>query len=332
MSNRGFLRTLGSQKTRRIEVQIMKWKSAVKWIVIPVSLFLAVCAAAQERPKITSISHLAVYTSDTAKSEHFYVHDLGTTKGGDPQNPAGVRYYFSAIQFVEVLPLPAGNSSINRFDHAGFNTTSAEGMRKYLGAHNVAVPAAVTKADDGSQYFEVKDPEGNRVQFVEPPPHPPAVPANPLSNHMIHVGYLVHDPAAEDTFYRGLLGFRPYWHGGMKDDVTQWISQQVPDGTDWVEYMVVAGPEKTGIPAAMSQETLGVLDHFALGVQNMEKAVNLLYEGDRLTAKHSPPQIGRDGKWQLNLYDPDGIRAELMEFQPSVKPCCSPFLAASPTE
>ena len=32
------------------------------------------------------------------------------------------------------------------------------------------------------------------------------------------------------------------------------------------------------------------------------------------------------------LYDPDGIRAELMEFQPSAKPCCSPFLAASPTK
>jgi len=54
--------------------------------------------------------------------------------------------------------------------------------------------------------------------------------------------------------------------------------------------------------------------------------------GERLTAKHSPPQIGRDGKWQYNLYDPDGIRIELMEFQPSMKPCCSPFLLPSPTE
>jgi hypothetical protein len=118
----------------------------------------------------------------------------------------------------------------------------------------------------------------------------------------------------------------------MKDDVTDWISLQVPDGTDWVEYMTVKGPEKSGIPPSMSQDTLGVLDHFALGVANIEQSMNLLYEGDRLTAKHSPPQIGRDGKWQLNLYDPDGIRAELMEFQPSVKPCCSPFLLPSPTK
>lgn len=310
----------------------MKSQGAAKFVAVNCFLLLTVCAFTQERPTITSVSHLSIYTSDTAKAEYFYVHDLGAMKGTDPQNPAGVRYYFNPIQFVEILPLPAGPPSINRFDHAGFNTASAEGMRKYLQSHGVAVPSNVTKASDGSQFFEVKDPEENRIQFVEPPAHPTPVPVNPLSKHMIHVGYIVHDPAVEDTFYRTLLGFRPYWHGGMQENETAWISQQLPDSTDWMEYMVVKGPEKPEIPASMSQETLGVFDHFALGVQNMEKSVNLLYEGDRLTAKHSPPQIGRDGKWQLNLYDPDGIRAELMEFQPSVKPCCSPFLLLSPTE
>ncbi len=312
----------------------MKVRAAV--VLAAMSLSLAVCAFGQvhtqERPKITSVSHLSIYTSDPTKTERFYVHDLGCLKGADPQNPLGVRYYFNAIQFVEVLPLPQGPASINRFDHVGYNIANAEGMRKYLESHGVAVPATVTSPSDGSQYFEIKDPEGNRVQFVQPAAHPTSVPTNPLSNHIIHVGYIVHDPATEDTFYRSLLGFRPYWHGGMKDDATDWISQQVPDGTDWIEYMTVKGPEKAGIPPSMSQDTLGVLDHFALGVPNVEKSMNLLYEGDRLTAKHSPPQIGRDGKWQLNIYDPDGIRAELMEFQPSVKPCCSPFLAPSPTE
>jgi catechol 2,3-dioxygenase-like lactoylglutathione lyase family enzyme len=299
---------------------------------VVISLFSLACAFSQERPKITSISHLSVYTSDAFKAEYFYVHDLGAMKGADPHNPAGVRYYFNPLQFVEVLPLPSGASSINRLDHVAYNTVNAEGLRKYLAARGIGTPPAITRASDGSEYFEVNDLEGNRVEFVQPPANPPSVPENPLSPHVIHVGYLVHDPSAEDTLYRALLGFRPYWHGGMKDDVTDWISQQVPDGTDWLEYMVVRGPEKTGIPPTMSQETLGVLDHFALGVPNMERAVTLLYAGERLTAKHSPPQIGRDGKWQYNLYDPDGIRIELMEFQPSMKPCCSPFLLPSPTE
>lgn len=293
---------------------------------------LAPGAICQERPKLTGISHLSVYTSDPAKAENFYVHDLGAVKGPDPENPAGVRYFFSATQFVEVLPLPAAPASVNRLDHAAFNTSDADGMRKYLQAHNIEVPSSVTKASDGSQYFDVKDPEGNKVQFVQPPMHPGPVSENPLSSRMIHIGYLVHDAGAEDAFYRTLLGFRPYWHGGRQEDVTDWVSQQVPDGSDWLEYMLVHGSEKTGIPASMSQEALGVLDHFSLGVENMEKSVTLLYQADRLTARHSQAQIGRDGKWQFNLYDPDGIRVELMEFQPAGRPCCSPFLLPSPTK
>ena len=292
----------------------------------------ALAQTPQERPKITSISHLSVYATDAAKAERFYVHDMGALKTADPQNLAGTRYYFNSIQFSEVVPLPQGSTSVNRLDHVGYNTTDVEGLRKYLGSHSVAVPSRVSKSSDGSQFFDVKDPEGNTIQFVQPPEHPMTVPENPLSKHVIHIGYLVHDPATEDTFYRTLLGFRPYWHGAMKADGLDWVSQQTPDGTDWLEYMLVKGPEKTGIPASMSQDTLGVLDHFSLGVHNMEKAVTLLYEGERVTGKHSPPQIGRDGKWQFNLYDPDGIRVELMEFQPVLKPCCSPFLLPSPTE
>lgn len=289
-------------------------------------------AVCQERPKVTGISHLAVYTTDPAKAESFYVHDLGAMKGPDPESPAGVRYSFSATQFIEVLSLPAGPASINRLDHAAFNTSDADAMRKYLQAHGVEVPSAVTKTGDGSEYFDVKDPEGNKVQFVQPLAQPALGSENPLSTRVIHIGYLVHDPSAEDAFYRTLLGFRPYWHGGMKEGLTDWVSQQVPDGSDWLEYMLVQGPEKSGIPGSMSQEALGVLDHFSLGVENMEKSVTLMYQGGRLTGRHSQAQIGRDGKWQFNLYDPDGIRVELMEFQPAAKPCCSPFLLPSPAK
>ena len=83
------------------------------------------------RPSITSVSHLAVYAADPAKAEAFYVHDLGAVKRPDPEDPAGTRYYFSPVQFVEVLPLPAGSGG-SRLDHAAFNVSDAEGMRRYL--------------------------------------------------------------------------------------------------------------------------------------------------------------------------------------------------------
>ncbi|MBV9074795.1 MAG: VOC family protein, partial [Acidobacteria bacterium] len=71
-------------------------------------LLLAHGAICQQRPKVTGLSHLGVYTTDPAKSERFYVHDLGAMKGPDPENSAGVRYSFSATQFIEVLPMPPG--------------------------------------------------------------------------------------------------------------------------------------------------------------------------------------------------------------------------------
>jgi catechol 2,3-dioxygenase-like lactoylglutathione lyase family enzyme len=300
--------------------------------IAAMSVLPACAQAPEERPPITGVSHLSVYTSDATKSAHFYIHDLGGVKRPDPENPAGVRYYFAPVQFVEVLPLPANQTNpINRMDHVAFNTTDAAKLRLYLAAHKVAVPPQVEKAADGSLWFQVDDPEGNHIQFIQPPANPEPVPANPLSVHIIHVGFIVHNRAAEDAFFQQVLGFRPYWYGG-REGKTEWISQQVPDGTDWLEYMVVAGPETKGIPTSMSQENAGVLNHFSLGVFNMEKSYDLLYAEDRLTAKHSPPQIGLDGKWQLNMYDPDGTRAEIMEFQPAVKPCCSEFTASSPTK
>jgi catechol 2,3-dioxygenase-like lactoylglutathione lyase family enzyme len=178
--------------------------------------------------------------------------------------------------------------------------------------------------------IEVTDPEGHVIQFVQPPRTPPKVASNSLSEHMIHFGLIVHDRAREDGFYRGVLGFRPYWAGGMKDDVPTWISLQLPDGRDWIEYMIVGAPEGRGPPPGMSRETLGVFNHFALGVANAEAAYTRLWTGDRLGPRDEAPKIGRDAKWQVNLYDPDGTRAELMEFHAVGKPCCSPFTAPDP--
>lgn len=288
-------------------------------------------AATPVRPPITGVSHIGLYAANAAKTDAFYAHDLGAMKGADPENPDGVRYYFAPTQFVEILPLPAKHG-INRLDHIAFVTADAEALREYLAAKKIKVPSHVQKGSDGSRWFDVHDPEGIKVQFVQVPPNPPKVPVNPLSDHIIHVGFIIHNRALEDTFYRDILGFRPYWYGGMTDDKASWISQQVPDGTDWIEYMVAGKPDGRGIPADMSQATAGVLNHFSLGIVNARTAYTLLWNGDRLKGQDGVPKIGRDAKWQLNLIDPDGTRAELMEFHAIGKPCCSPFTAADPKQ
>jgi catechol 2,3-dioxygenase-like lactoylglutathione lyase family enzyme len=304
-----------------------------------VLLSLALLAArvlaqsAPERPKIIGISHLAVYTSNPAATEHYYEQVIGAAKEPDPESPLGVRYAVSATQFVEVLPLPAG-AGVNRLDHIAFNTTDAEGLRKYLAAKTWAVPRTVEKGADGSFWFSVRDPEDNKVQFVQPAANAAAPNApNAVGHHIIHVGMLVHNRALEDTFYRNLLGFRPYWYGGMDDTKIDWVSEQTPDGHDWLEYMLTSGPSGSGIPATISRHQLGVLDHLSIGEVSVPDTYKELAAANRLRGEHdSAPKIGKDGKYQFNMYDPDGIRVELMNFHATEKPCCSAFTAKDPAE
>jgi catechol 2,3-dioxygenase-like lactoylglutathione lyase family enzyme len=287
--------------------------------------------AAPQRPKITGVSHLAVYAADPAATGKYFTEVIGAEKTSDPEDAHGVRYMIDATQFVEVLPLPAGEG-INRMAHSAYKTDNAEAMRAYLAAKGWKTPAKLTHGSDGSRWFAVHDPEGNEVQFVQPPAHPAAVDAPKLiGHHIIHIGFMVHDRAKEDTFYRGLLGFRPYWYGGMQDSHVDWVSQQTPDSRDWLEYMMTGNATDTGIPGDMTQFHLGVIDHVAIGVPSVEVAFKTLKAENRLMGKHDDaPKMGRDGKMQLNLYTPDDTRIEMMNFKATEKPCCSAFTAADP--
>jgi catechol 2,3-dioxygenase-like lactoylglutathione lyase family enzyme len=279
------------------------------------------------RPKITGISHLAVYTSDPAATEHFYRAVVGAAKLSDPENPKGVRYALSATQFIEVLPLPA-DAGINRLDHIAWKTEDAEGLRRYLSAKAWKTPPTVETGADGSRWFTVRDPEGNKVEFIELPHLPkPVVAPDAIGRHIIHAGFVVHSRAVEDTFYRDLLGFRPYWYGGMVEGRLDWVSQQTPDSHDWLEYMLNSSP-------TISQHDLGVLDHFSIGEDSVDAAYKTLKDGNRLAGvpNDGHTQMGKDGKGQFNFYDPDGVRVELMNFHATETPCCSKFTADDPEE
>jgi catechol 2,3-dioxygenase-like lactoylglutathione lyase family enzyme len=328
-NNDGMIHTVAQFQGNRGSFQMYGWGDATHLAFVSYQQLPAV-SGVTARAAITGVSHIAVYAADAARSERFYVHDLGAVAAPDPEAPNGHRYYFAPTQFVEVLPVPAGPPSINRLDHVAFTTTDAAQLRKDLAAQKVKVPKDVEHGTDGSRWFRVTDPEGNQIEFVQPPPSLPETYANPLSSHIIHVGFIVHNRELEDGFFRRILGFRPYWFGGMKDDNPTWVSQQVPDGTDWLEYMIVGTPDGRGIPPAMSGATLGVLNHFSLGVDNAEEAYTLLWKANRLDDQSNTPKIGRDAKWQLNLIDPDGTRAEVMEFHAIGTPCCSPFTATDP--
>jgi catechol 2,3-dioxygenase-like lactoylglutathione lyase family enzyme len=283
-------------------------------------------AAAITRPPIVGVAHIALKTKDLAASREFYGHYLGYQEAFSVDKPAGglLLTYFKVNdhQYIEIFPGLTGDAE-DRLMHIAFETTNARQLRDYLASRGVKVPDTLKPWDDGNLSFMTKDPDGHDVEFVQYMPGSlhaknfgKLLPAARISERIIHVGATVSDQAAADRFYKDILGFHEFWHGGRTDESVDWVDMRVPDGTDWMEYMLNS---KNPTPAQR-----GVMNHMALGVPSVDAGHKTLL-GRKLEMKQ-PPKIGRDGKWQLNLYDPDLTRAELMEPRPVEKPCCSVML------
>ena len=278
------------------------------------------------RPAIVGVAHIGLKTDNLAAARNFYGKMLGFQEPFTVDKPTGglMLTYFKINdhQYIEVFP-ELKDPGEDRLSHIAFETSDAKQLRDYLASRGVKVPQGDLRPElDGNLSFEVEDPDGHTVEFVQYLPGSlhsrnfgKFLPEAPISQRMIHVGVVVRDQAAADRFYKDVLDFRSIWHGGMTDSETDWVDMRVPEGTDWLEYMLnVRNP---------SVRTLGVMHHMALGVPSVAAAYQTVVERG---LKPEKPQIGRDGKWQLNLYDPNSTRVELMEPKPVRTPCCSPIL------
>lgn len=282
--------------------------------------------AAAARPAITGIAHVTFYADNLQQSQPFYGTLIGWPQvpAGKPQS--GVRYYVNHAQYVEVLSSPKLDIE-NRLVRVAFATSNADQLRSYLAAHGVAVPPSVTHQSDGTVSFRMKDPEGHEIEFSQAAPHatgPPRPAVLPLSTQIVHAGFVVRNRAAMDRFYGGLLGFHLYWQGGSQPGQIEWAMMQVPEGTHWLEYMLY-------LPANPSRSQLGGANHFSpdvVSVAALEKKLEA--RGWKPHGEDRPPLLGLDGKWQLDLFDPDGTRVEFMEFTPAKTPCCSPVTGPVP--
>lgn len=293
----------------------------IKSIFIVAALIFATAADnAPQRPPIIGIAYIALETNNSAGARHFYGDQLGFD---DLRNGSGAGCFkVNDHQYIEVSP-GLKSETQDRLSRLAFETTDARRLRDYLAARGVSVPETVSTNEDGNLSIALRDPDGHTVEFVQYAPGSlqsksfgKHLSNRRVSEHMIHAGMTVQYRAKADRFYKDILGFELMWYGGMSDTRTDWVDMRVPDGTDWLEYMLnVHNP---------SPRQLGVMNHLALGVRDIQAAYKTLLA--RGMQPPEPPKIGRDGKWQLNLYDPNYTRAELMEFKPVQTPCCSPML------
>ena len=294
------------------------------FIVVLALFFVALPRAGEEsiaRPKISGIAHVRMFAADLDPARQFYHSILGLSGGA--AGCLGVTrpcFTVNSRQQIELAQIPGGAPD-NLLAEIAFATNDVAQMRRYLAAHGIACDP-IAKEGNGIEHFELRDPEGHPISFVQQSEHFFAPAGDQISTRLLHAGFIVKDSAVEDRFYRDLLGFRMYWHGGFKDNDVDWEELQVPDGSDWIEYML-------NIPGNADRRDRGVQNHFSLGVANMKSAfARLRVHGLKVTDDH--PEIGRDGKWSFDIYDPDATRVEFMEFKPTQQACCHPYEAPHP--
>jgi catechol 2,3-dioxygenase-like lactoylglutathione lyase family enzyme len=271
-----------------------------------------------ERPHIIGISHVGYFVSDLPKTIAFWHDFLGYDEAYTllKQDSSEVRIAFIKINDLQHIELfnEAPTTPHNMMSHLCFTVDDIEKMRAFLRSKGYDVEQGDgTKTKAGDYAFEIQDPNGLLIEFVQRLPTGKEMqaagkfmPSTRISPRIYHVGYLVADAQKTEDFYK-MLGFTETWRGGADPKELSWINLKVPDGDDYVELMLYHSLSESS--------NWGTKNHLSLVVPDIEKSVAELESrpyyktyGETLTI-----HTGVNGKRQVNLYDPDRTRVEIME-------------------
>jgi catechol 2,3-dioxygenase-like lactoylglutathione lyase family enzyme len=270
---------------------------------IAVLLVLALgpgAATSPDAPRlgVRGLSHVAFRVSRLADSRRFYEGLLGLGVAAAPGVTDGrALVRIDDRQYLELVP--GLDPAEDRLDHVALEVDDVRAARRALDARGVP-------ASQGPGSLEIRDPEGHRIELVERRAATTAENGAAVSRRLLHAGIIV--GALEDTrrFYEQ-LGFREIWRGSRSGTELSWTNMQVPDGEDYLEFMLY------GVKPAANER--GTQHHVCLEVPDVEAACRVL-QARASDAGYSRPlevRTGTNRRRQLNLYDPDGTRVELME-------------------
>jgi lactoylglutathione lyase len=287
----------------------MTQRTAIRSLVLVVATSLSVASlsaqTAPQRPHITGISHVAYWVSDIPKALKFWHDFLGFNEFGSTR--LGSRVTINDHQYIEMLRLSPQHP--NRMAHLCFLVDDLPAMRAYLVAKGIKVEG------DAKFYINIHDPDGTSLRFQQTGPNgfsqriegfaAASEAQTRISNAIFHVGFIVGNAEKSVAFYRDILGFQETWRGSSNGTELSWINMQVPGDADYIELMLY-----NKVPG-----NYGSSNHTSLVVADMQQAVDILKTRAAAAGYTRPLEIreGKNHKRQVNLFDPDGTRVELME-------------------
>jgi lactoylglutathione lyase len=285
------------------------------YLFLPLSVWPPFAGAT--RPKLSGVAHMALLVSDIEKSRGFYRDFLGFEEPYRLDNADGsLSMTFIKVndyQYIELFP--GLKAEQDRLSHISFYTDNAEQLRNYLKSRGVQAPNKTSKGRIGNTSFNVKDPDGHTVEFTQ---YEPAgwsmrekgkfIGPSRISGRMMHLGILVGDANESMKFYRDILGFKEFWRGNARNsNEVSWINMRLPESEDYIEFMLYSE-----LPAP---DRRGSQHHICLEVPDIEKALAKLEANPsrKNYSRQLEVRVGVNRRRQLNLFDPDGTRIELME-------------------
>jgi catechol 2,3-dioxygenase-like lactoylglutathione lyase family enzyme len=282
-------------------------------------------ADAPRRPRITGVSHVGLWIRDLGRSRAFYKGYLGFDEPYTLTDKAGgVLITWIKIndrQSLELFPVSADAPvAADSLFHIALETDDAQGMLDYLRSRGVkgpggkALPAVAKAGRIGNLNYFTEDPDGHIVEFMQYLPDGWTMqeagrfmPPSRIAERMSHVGMTAGNLEASLRFYEGVLGFTETWRGSSDGKILSWVNLRVPDGRDSIELMLFG--------AKPSAQQLHILNHFCLEVPDagaVEDSLKARVLPDGCKAPN-PMRTGVNHRRQINCYDPDGTRVEVME-------------------
>jgi len=283
-------------------------------LLVAAAIFASLASGQEvKRPRIVGVAHIALYAHDIEKSRIFYTGLLGFREPYSLTNPDGslsVAFFkINDRQYVELLPEKAPNT--DRLVDIALETDNAEQLRVYLASRGVKTPGHVAKDRIGNTTFSVTDPDNHTVEFVQYEPDGWSLREKGkfmddrrVSTHMAHVGIIVYALEPAMKFYRDILGCQEIWRGSSNQKTLSWVNMKVPDGDNWVEFMLY--------DAFPDLRQLGVFHHLGMEETDVAKSAAIFEASPARQSYTRTVEVRGTPPRQLQVYDPDGSRTEIM--------------------
>jgi catechol 2,3-dioxygenase-like lactoylglutathione lyase family enzyme len=269
-------------------------------------LNLSLKAQTINRPAIWGIAKMTFLVSDYQLARDYYGHFLGFDEAFSYKSGIGkvISFKINDRQFLEFVEDRKAKDK-KRLVSVSLETENVDQMRLYLKSKGLYVPDKTSIDGAGNEVFQVDDPSGNHIEFIDFKPeglhrlsYGRFLSDKRISRRIHHAGLYTDTIRDNDPFYIGILKFNEMFR--FPEDRSLAPTILYMSMGDCIENIEHYSPNDVNI------------SHPCFLVDDMQETIYTLKErkGNETVEK---PMIGKGKRWILNLKNSDQTKVEFTE-------------------